>query len=228
MFSSLVVPGLYRVESSCWSHLGWESYSSWLVEAADCPSPQKELHISATLFVPVLIPLMLSPPSPTLVVFCKMIVVLLSRSQCISRTLQAFCFLSHLCGPQNIKIRIFNFVITSVWPWAGTLSHHIQSLMRCIRTVSLWWRKRHTTFCKLTKQQHISSECRLHLIPFCIGHLVRMSDNHLQKKSLVYVPCSSRVAEGQKHRWWDLVGRRTGIIQESLAVHYQGGSTRIE
>ena len=86
---------------------------------------------------------------------------------------------------------------------------HLESfVVRClwiILGISIRQKKRHTTICKIVKQQRISSiltQCRLRFL----GNLSRMSEERLPKQLLVSAPVGGKCAAGgQKRRWSDLV-----------------------
>ena len=81
-------------------------------------------------------------------------------------------------------------------------------MIRCLRIIlgiSVGEQKRHTTICKMAKQQRISLILVQHRLHF-LGDLSRMSNDRLPKQLLVSAPVGGkRTAGGQKHRWNDMV-----------------------
>ena len=71
--------------------------------------------------------------------------------------------------------------------------------------ISIRQKKRHTTICKIVKQQRILSiltQCSLRFL----GNLSRMSEERLPKQLIVSAPVGGKCAAGgQKRRWSDLV-----------------------
>ena len=100
---------------------------------------------------------------------------------------------------------VLSALSSSIEPRVHCLELVFIHCLRIILEISVREQERHTTICKMVKQQRISSiflQCYLHFL----GHLSMMSNDCLPKQLLVSAPAGcKRNVGGQKRHWNDVM-----------------------